>query len=227
MRVLIVEDEEVLAKSIASKVTAAGMVPTLIDNGLHADSLLEQEAQASRHFDAVVLDLTLPGRDGLDVLKNLRKRRDGTPVLVLTARSTLADRVNGLELGADDYLAKPFEPEELVARLRTIARRRGPSADLSTELGNVTYDKARGEFTVEGALLVLPPKSRAILEALFRRRGSQVTKEFLTNMDSDGASADSVDTQISRIRKRLREAGATVRIRTLHGTGYTLEAEDA
>lgn len=227
MRILVVEDEEILARAVCLRLTQAGMVPTVIGNGVHADILLKQEAEAGRQYDAVLLDLTLPGRDGLELLRDMRRRKDGTPVLVATARSALVERVTGLEEGADDYLTKPYEYDELIARLRAVARRREADRSVSDSVGNLSYDRARGVFTVDGAILSLQPKSKAILEALIRRKGHQVTKEFLTNMDSDGATAESVDSQMSRLRKRLKEAGAEVRIRTLRGTGYVLEPEDS
>ena len=227
MRVLIVEDDPTLSESICSSIDGAGMISTPVGNGLHAQTLLEQATKFNRPYDAVVLDLTLPGMDGIDLLKDMRRRKDMTPVLVLTARITLADKISGLEGGADDYLAKPFESGEMLARLRAITRRNGADRSTTLTLGRLEFDATRGVFTVEGALLVLPPKSQCILEQLFRRRGSQVTKEFLMNLDDEGASVESVDTQISRIRKRLRTADAGVSIRTLHGTGYMLECESA
>lgn len=225
MRVLIVEDDLTLAEYIGASIDGAGMISTPVSNGLHAEDLLEQAAKFNRPYDAVVLDLTLPGMDGIDVLKGMRRRNDMTPVLVLTARITLADKISGLEGGADDYLAKPFESEEMLARLRTITRRHGAERSTTLTLGGLEFDASRGVFTVGGALLVLPPKARGILDQLFRRRGNPVTKEFLTNLDDHGASVESIDTQISRIRKRLRDAAAGVNIRTLHGIGYILEAD--
>lgn len=227
MRVLVVEDDPALAELISGVLTSAAMLPTLVANGLQAQSLLEQAVRFLRPYDAVVLDLTLPGMDGLDVLKNMRRRKDMTPVLVLTARSTLADRVGGLESGADDYLGKPFEAAELVARLRVITRRSSEERSTNPAVGNLEYDASKGIFKVEDSILVLPPKSHGILQALFRRRGNPVSVEFLSNMDSEGATAESVHTQMSRIRKKLKDAGATVSVRTSRGTGFILEADDA
>jgi two-component system response regulator TctD len=225
MRVLIVEDDPTLAESIAGAVSNTGMIPSMVGNGIQADSLLVQATSFKRPYDAVILDLTLPGMDGMDVLKAMRRRKDLTPVLVLTARITLADKVGGLEGGADDYLAKPFETEEMLARLRAIARRRNDSRDTNPSLGNLEFDAGRGCFTVMGALLALTPKQHGILDLLFRSRGRSVSKEFLMNLDDDGATMEIVDTWISRLRKRLRDADAGVNIRTLHGVGYVLEAE--
>lgn len=223
MRVLVVEDEVKLAESIMSSLAHANMIPTPVGNGVHALSMLEQARAARRPYDAVVLDLTLPGMDGMDVLKSIRRAGDMTPVLILTARVTLADRVDGLETGADDYLAKPFETEELLVRLRVITRRHAVPESTHPTVANLVHDAGKGTFLVDGAVLTLPRRSHVILEALFRRRGTPVTKDFLMNLDDEGASFESVDTQMSRLRKRLKDAGAAVSVRTLHGVGYLLE----
>lgn len=224
MRVLIVEDDQTLSNSIESHVTSNGVICSTVGNGVHANRLLMQVARDNCGYDAVILDLTLPGMDGLDVLKSMRRRKDTTPVLILSARVTLADKVNGLEDGADDYLSKPFEPEELLARLRAVARRRVDAREPSMRMGDLEFDAGRGLFSVSGALFILPPKTQAILEELFRRRGHPVSKDFFINIDSEGSSHESVDTQIFRLRKRLRDADAQVSIKTLYGTGYMLEA---
>lgn len=225
MRILVVEDDPVIAASIAQAITSpkANMVPTLVSDGRHAESMLFQARRSGHTFDAVVLDLTLPGMDGLDVLRQVRRTGDTTPVLVLTARVTLADKVEGLETGADDYLAKPFESEELVARIRAIARRKQEQPKSEQGVGNLTYDVGRGVFMVDGAYLKLPPRQHVILDALIRRPGVPLSKELLTNLDSEGASPGSVDTQMSRLRRFLKEMGADVSITTLHGVGYVLE----
>lgn len=225
MRVLIVEDEILLAESIAATLVSpkASMIPSLAANGIHALSMIEQARKASRPYDAVILDLTLPGMDGMDILRAMRRAGDTTPVLILTARATLADRVDGLETGADDYLAKPFESDELLARLRAITRRRAAEVDTNNPTcGNLMFDGGRGAFTVDGAVLSIPPRQRAVLEILFRRQGQMINKDFFMNMDDDGASFESVHTQISRLRKRLHDAGSTAQIKTFHSVGYML-----
>lgn len=224
MRVLVVEDEPTLAESIALELSKANMIPTPVGNGVHAAAMLDQARRGQRPYDAVVLDLTLPGMDGLDILKGMRAKGDMTPVCVLTARVTLADRVGGLETGADDYLAKPFETDELLARLRAISRRRAEPESTRPGVGNLVHDASKGVFLVGGAVLTLPRRSHAILEALFRRRNHPVAKEFFMNLDDEGSSPESVDNQLSRLRKRLKDAGAEVTIKTLHGVGYMLES---
>jgi len=226
MRVLVVEDEAVLAESIAGILSSqrATMIPTLAGNGVHALNMIEQARRAARPYDAILLDLTLPGMDGMDVLKSMRKAGDMTPVLILTARSRLADRVGGLETGADDYLSKPFESEELLARLRAITRRRSIEYDTANpNCGNLALDTGKGFFLVNGAVLALPKRSHAILDAMFRRRGQPISMEFFMNMDDEGVSFESVHTQVSRLRKRLKEAGCTAEIKNCHGIGYMLE----
>lgn len=203
------------------------MSPSTVGNGVQADHLIEQANRGKRCFDAVVLDLTLPGMDGMDLLKSMRRRKDFTPVLVLTARATLSDRVTGLESGADDYLSKPFETQELLARLRVIARRQSQSADGGQEaVGNLSYDPATRVFTVSGATLVLPPRIHVMLEALFKKRGKPVTKDHFMNMDEEGMSMEAIDTQMYRLRKRLRDAGADVVISTHKGVGFMMSLGD-
>lgn len=224
MRILIVEDDPSLAEAISFNLNSAKILTSIAETGPDAIALLDNAARLRHPYDAVVLDLTLPGLDGMDVLRMMRSKKDATPVLVLTARSTLAERVDGLENGADDFLAKPCETVELIARLRAIARRHATADEVHrTTFGNLSYNTSTGDFDVDGATMVLPRRSHVILEVLFRRRGKPVTKEYLANMDLDGTSLESIDTQMYRIRRRIKDAGATVSIRTLKGTGFMLE----
>jgi len=227
MRVLIVEDEQVLADAINATLRSEHIIGTIAESGRAAINLLDNAVRNKRKYDAVVLDLGLQDMDGLDVLRGMRRKQDKTPVLVLTARNTLADRVGGLSDGADDYLAKPYEAPELVARIRAIARRVVEQESTTPAVGNLTYEPATGSFHVDGASLPLSALPHAILEALFRRKGNMVTKEFLTNLDGRGSTPEAVDTQISRLRKRLRDAGASAVITTAHGNGYVLEGPKA
>lgn len=227
MRVLIVEDDQCLADSLSRNLRDAGMTATLMINGLQVAEVLRQAAHFRRPFDAIVLDLTLGGHDGLDVLRAMRAAKDFTPVLILTARSALAERVAGLEIGADDYLSKPAEPIEIIARLRAIARRNQDTRAAQLSIGNLEFDDGRGQFTVEGTLLSLTPKMHSVMEALFRRRGSIVRKDFLMTMDGDVATEDSVDTLMSRLRRKLKEAGCTATVKNHKGTGFALELDAA
>lgn len=231
MRVLVVEDDSVIAESIVFALSSPSgrMATTVVDDGRHAELMLADARRELAPFDAVVLDLTLPGMDGLDVLRRMRAAGDITPVLVLTARVTLADRVEGLETGADDYLAKPFEPEELIARLRALDRRNRPVAAANERVfGNLTFNAGTGSIKVNEATVVLSARQHAILLAMLRRSvGTLVPKDFLANMDDEGSSPGSIDTQMSRLRAKLNAAGAGIEIRTVHGQGYILELSAA
>lgn len=226
MRVLIVEDDSNIAASIVRALTESKIVASVIGNGLEASSILERARRYESKFDAVILDLTIPGMDGIDVLRKMRSANDRTPVLVLSARSSLADKVAGLNLGADDYLSKPFESSELVARLRVITRRVENTAEVKRKLGNLTFDQTTAVFQVDGEPLPLTPKSSAVLEALFKRQGASVPKEFFMSMGVEGMSIEALNLHISRIRRTLREMHCNVTIKTLHSIGYTLIASE-
>jgi len=225
MKILIIEDDNILAEAINTSVLSYGIIGTSVSNGNHADQLLEQAKHDGQAFDAVILDLNLPGKDGVEVLTSVRARNDLTPILVLTARTALSDKVDCLQRGADDYLLKPFAVPELVARLRSICRRHNGSNRFHSQFGNLMFDSGRGSFFVDGALLILPAKPQALLEKLFSRRGNPVTKDYLTNIDGSENSVESIDILISRLRKKLRESEASVFIKTIYGIGYILSLD--
>jgi two-component system response regulator TctD len=220
VRVLLVEDNLKLAESLKQGLGTAGMVVDAVGDGLHADQLLCHE-----EYDVVVLDLSLPGISGLEVLRRTRTRSNGVPVLILTASGETEDRVHGLNAGADDYLPKPFDLAELVARLRAIARRRVGRAHPVFECGRLRYDTVSRVFSVDGDRLSLPPREHAVLEFLVAQPGSPVSKQLLCNRMctlDEAISPEAIDIYIHRLRKRLEGAG--VRIRTLRGLGYLLES---
>ena len=222
MRVLLVEDNLKLAQSLQAGLGGAGMVVDAVGNGLHADQLLAHES-----FDVVVLDLALPGIGGLEVMRRARARHDDVPILVLTASGETADRVAGLNAGADDYLPKPFELSELVARLRAIARRRSGRAHPVFDCGKLRYDSVSRLFTTGGQRLSLPPREHAVLELLIAQPGAPVSKQTLCDRMctlDESVSPEAIDIYIHRLRKRLE--GTAVRIRTLRGLGYLLEPGD-
>jgi two-component system response regulator TctD len=223
MRVLIAEDNLQLATSLAEALTAQGMVVELVHDGVHADQILRSES-----FDVVVLDLTMPRMDGLEVLQRLRGRGALVPVLVLTARGEPRDRVLGLDAGADDYLAKPFDLDELEARLRALVRRAQGRSSNAIALGRLQWDLASRQGMVEGVPLSLPPRERGILEVLVGLAGTPVSKEALaerlTPMDNL-VSNEAIEIYVCRLRQRLEGAG--VEIRTLRGLGYLLQQTDA
>lgn len=220
MRLLIVEDNNELATALSRILRANGHVVDIATDGTDADALL-----ATEFFDLVVLDLGLPHMDGLDVLRRLRARSSDTIVLVLTARADLADRVKGLDLGADDYISKPFEVEELEARIRALLRRRAGASGSAVRLGTLIFDVANREVQIGDEKVELPKRELDLLEALILRTGRVAPKselsEAISSLD-DAISEGALELYISRLRKKVEPAG--LRIRTLRGLGYMLEA---
>lgn len=220
MRLLIVEDNRALAQSISRAFVAKGHAVDCVHDGDEADAALAADSD----HDLVILDLGLPELDGLEVLRRLRKRRSRTPVLVLTARDAVADRVQGLELGADDYLGKPFALEELVARAGALMRRGAGGEPAVVRLGELELDTSARVVRVGGEVVDLRRRELNLLEVLIGRRGQVVAKEVLIGklfgMDDEGSAA-AVETYVHRVRKKLAHAG--VRIRTIRGLGYLLE----
>ena len=220
MRLLIVEDSLKLATWLGKALQQHGYAIDLVHDGAQADSLLRTES-----YDAVILDLSLPTMDGLTVLQRMRERGSQTPVVVLTARGDLEDRVKGLNLGADDYLAKPFDLSELEARLQAVLRRAHGVSAPKIHLGALEYDSIGREFTLHGKRLPLRPKEHAVLEVLLLRMGKVISKaalhERVFSMDAT-TGQDVVEIYIHRLRKQLHDGG--VAIVTLRGLGYVLEA---
>jgi DNA-binding response OmpR family regulator len=222
MRVLLVEDNPRLVRSLSAGLRDAGMVLDAVSDGLHADQLLHGE-----DYDAVVLDLELPRLSGLEVLQRARSRGNDVPVLILTASGETPERVRGLNAGADDYLPKPFELDELVARVRAVGRRRSGHAHPVLSLGRLCCDTVGMMFTVGGQPLLLPPREHGVLQALITRAGRPVSKamlaEQLCSLD-DSISPEAVEIYIHRLRRKIEGSGTC--IRTLRGLGYMLEAAD-
>ena len=220
MRLLLVEDSLKLAAWLGKALRQHGYAVDMTHDGAEADSLLRTE-----HYDAIVLDLSLPSMDGLTILQRLRARGTAAPVLILTARGELEDRVRGLNLGADDYLAKPFELSELEARLQALLRRAHGVPAPQLGLGPLVYDSSGRIFTLHGQRLVLRPKEHAVLEVLMTRAGKAVSKAQLYDsvFSIDATTGqDVVEIYIHRLRKQLQDSG--VAIVTLRGLGYVLES---
>ncbi|MBX9827115.1 MAG: response regulator transcription factor [Xanthobacteraceae bacterium] len=221
MRILLVEDEAEMAGALSSALKGYDMV---VD---HVPTLAEaEEAISADVHAAVLLDRQLPDGDGLALIPKLRARADGVPIIVLTARSELADRIAGLDSGADDYLAKPFAVEELLARLRAVLRRpAGLQAD-SVRAGRLAFDFGHREASVDGRLLDLPRRELLVLEALLRRMGRTVLRptleEAVYNFD-DEIQSNALDTHVSRLRRKLTDANAGVEIHSIRGVGYLLK----
>lgn len=220
MRLLLVEDNRRLAGLVTEGLADEGFVidwsPTLAE--------AREMVQLSAH-DLALLDLGMPDGDGIDFIRFLRRVRFVSPILVLTARAGLDDRVLGLDSGADDYLVKPFEMRELAARCRTLLRR--PGAPLGTVLtaGNLRFDCALREAAVDGRPLRLSPKELGLLESLMRRAGHVVAKPSLESAlyaQAAEVSANALEAVVSRLRRRLADSRATVTIHTAHGIGYIL-----
>lgn len=219
MRLLLVEDDLPLAQALTSLLTGAGYAVDWVQDGAAA----EQLALAER-FDLVILDLNLPELDGLSVLRALRARRNPAAVMILTARGAPEDRVRGLDLGADDYVVKPFEVREFEARVRSLLRRQAGLRSAELRIGPVAFDQVERSFTADGRPLDLPARELALLELLFLRAGRVVGKDAivqsLTRLD-DGLSENAIEQYISRLRRRLTPYG--LNLRTARGLGYILE----
>ena len=221
MRILIVEDNPHLLRSLTLAL-AQGHVVDAVPDGAQADAVLRTE-----RYDVVVLDLGLPKLDGLEVLRRLRARGDRTAVLVLTASGDTDDRVRGLDSGADDYLAKPFELTELEARLRALHRRSLGHAAPLLQVGRLVYDSVARSFRIDGERLALPPREHQVLEQLITRAGQPLRKRQLADAVStldESLNEDALEIYVHRLRRKLSGSGAV--IHTLRGLGYVLEPAD-
>ena len=218
MRVLIVEDEPTIATQLADALAAAGYAVDRAGNGVDALFLGSHEP-----FDAVVLDLGLPQMDGLTVLRKWRAAGRAMPVLILTARDNWHEKVAGIDAGADDYLAKPFHMEELLARLRALIRRAGGHASAELACGELRLDTRHGRFSVGGQALTLTSHEYRVLDYLMHHPGQVVSRsaliEHIYAQDFDRDS-NTVEVFIARLRKKLPDGA----IETVRGLGYRLVA---
>ncbi|QOZ30708.1 response regulator transcription factor [Bradyrhizobium sp. CCBAU 53421] len=220
MRVLLVEDQPDMVAALRAALARHDM---LVD---HAPDLMEAEAiAAAGSYDAIVLDRQLPDGDGLSLIPKLRASGNTVPVLVLTARGELADRVSGLDSGADDYLGKPFAFEELLARLRALLRRPANVQQHVVRIGRLAFDFTHREANVDGCPLEMPRRERLVLETLMHRMGRMVQRsalmEAVYGLDDD-VQPNALDSHVSRLRRRLTEADAGVTINGVRGLGYVL-----
>jgi two-component system OmpR family response regulator len=223
MRILLTEDDPALADVLARACKQDGYSVDVVNDGVLADLALSTE-----NYDALILDLGLPRMDGLEVLKRLRKRGSHLPVLILTARDAITDRVAGLDSGADDYLPKPFDLTELQARLRALVRRHhGGSASTSLSLGKLSLDTVTQQIFLNDTALELTTREREVLSSLLHRAGKVVSKAALTSSISSWDStvgSNAVEVYIHRLRKKLESGG--IAIRTVRGLGYLIEVVD-
>jgi len=223
MRLLLVEDDVPLAEGIAGALRQSGYAVDSLGSGSEADTAL-----LTQDYDAVILDLNLPGLDGFAVLRNLRSRGRDLPVLILSARDGSEARVKGLDLGADDYLAKPFDLPELEARLRALIRRSQGRSGSRLSLAGLTLDSIARRVELHGQPLDLTAREYGILEILALRAGHVVSKQHLAERLCEWGeemSSTAVEIQIHRLRRKLEGSGLA--IRTLRGFGYLLETTDA
>ncbi len=220
MRLLIVEDEERMTEILRKALARAGFVVDTV--ALYADA---QAAFAVTRYDAAILDLGLPDGDGIRLLSGLRAGGNQIPVLILTARDTVEDRVCGLDAGADDYLVKPFAMTELIARTKALLRRPGSALGTVLNAGNVIFDTIGRDVRIGDRPLLLPRREIAILEHLMRRLGRVVPKVVLEDelygLD-DELESNAIPVHIHHLRRKLLDAGATAQIHTIRGVGYLL-----
>lgn len=220
MTLLIVEDSAPLAQLMRKHLQGQGYAVDVA-----ADVGAANEAVTAKAYAGVLLDLGLPDEDGLSWLGRLRARGDGTPVIIVTALGGVADRVKGLAAGADDYVAKPFEMEELAARVRAILRRSSRMLGNRLTLGNVVLDVQARQLTVDGRECACPAREMTVLELLLRRVGDVMVKQYLEDQLfglSKEAGPNTVEVYVYRLRRLLVAAGADIEIHTIRGVGYLM-----
>ncbi|MEL5642219.1 quorum sensing response regulator transcription factor QseB [Serratia bockelmannii] len=216
MRILLIEDDKLIGDGIKAGLTKLGF-----NLDWFTDGVVGKNALDSAPYDAVILDLSLPGLDGLDLLRQWRQAGQDVPVLILTARDALEQRVSGLQSGADDYLCKPFALAEVAARLQALIRRRHGQLMPQLTHGNVVFDSATRSVSCNGEPVTLTPRELAVLELFLHNKGRVLARlliqEKLYNWD-DEVSSNAVEVHIHHLRRKLGNGF----IRTIHGVGYTL-----
>ncbi len=223
MRLLIVEDNEELAQLLAKGLKTAGYDSDVLSTVEDARAVL-----STTFYADLILDLGLPDGDGLELLRELRQRDNPVPVLVLTARGGLHDRVHGLRSGADDYLVKPFALEELLARLEAQLRRPGQLLGSSLRIANLAFDTQNRQASINDQPQVLSARETAVLELLMRSKGRVVSKKQVEDHifgHSGEVASNAVEVYVHRLRKQLSERGARVQVHTIRGVGYLIAEE--
>lgn len=220
MRLLIVEDDHALAAALSEALARRGIASDRANRLDDAGQML-----AAAQYSAMLLDLGLPDGDGVTLLRALRAGRNPVPVIAITARGGVEDRIAGLDAGADDYLAKPFDVDELIARLRAVLRRQGDLAGARLESGNIALDILSGDLFVGDRHVMVSARERQLAELLLRRAGQVVSKQLVEDQLfglADPVGSNAVEVYAHRLRRKLATAGATVRIDTIRGVGYLL-----
>ena len=222
MRILLVEDNDELAETVVTRLGAEGHAVDREDDGSVACELL-----AHTRFDLLLLDVNLPGMDGFTLLRTIRRRGDVTPVIILTARSQIDDRVLGLDAGADDFLVKPFDLRELSARCRVLARRRSGEASNRVEIDNLVFDRRARRAEVDGRDLDLRAREVQLLEILLASLGAVLSKEEVADRIyrfDEAPTLNAVEQLVARLRRKLEPT--PLRIKTMRGLGYLTYVED-
>lgn len=217
MRLLLVEDDPLLGDGLRAGLALEGYTVDWLRDGNSAEAALQ-----SGHYELMVLDLGLPGRSGMEILKGLRRRGSDLPVLILTARDAVEDRILGLDSGADDYMLKPFDLDEVAARLRALRRRHGGRADNAIHHGEITLDTAAHTVSQAGVPVELSPREFAVLELLLQNQGRVMSRarleEDLYSWEGD-VESNAIEVYIHHLRKKLGSA----LIRTIRGVGYIID----
>lgn len=219
MNILLIEDDSVLTDGLIHTLNKTGYVVTATKSGRYAEQLVE-----AQDFDLIVLDLGLPDMDGLELLRKFRNRKISLPILILTARESMNDRIEGIRQGADDYMTKPFELMELEARIHALIRRCYGGFSHTIEVGRLSLDTQNNQVCADGQLLVLSAREAAVLEILLLQAGKVVCKDRIAqrlSADGDALADNAIEVYVHRVRKRIEPYGAV--IRTVRGLGYLLE----
>ena len=224
MRLLLVEDEAAIACRIRESLEEAGYTVDWARDGVEALALARK-----REYAAIILDLMLPGVDGWEVCQTLRRRRDPTPILMLTARGALEDRIRGFEIGADDYLPKPFALPELRVRVRALIRRSAVHRTRLIRIGDLEIDTEARRVSRAGREIPLTPREYALLEALARNEGRVLSREYVQERvwNDDESYSNTIAVRIRQLRQKVDDGHAVRLIHTVYGQGYVLRAPES
>ena len=224
MRILVIEDEKQLLKIIGERLKEEGYATDLVRDGMEGLHFAE-----SLDYDCIILDIMLPTIDGFSILKKLRARKINTPVLILTAKDTIKDKVSGLDLGADDYITKPFSFEELIARVRAMLRRKSGEKEAVLFIGDLTLDLITREVSRGNHLIELTSKEFAILEYFLRNKGKVLTKSQIANHVWNYEfeyKSNIVEVYVRYLRKKLEDNFENKLIHTVSGVGYVIKVKE-